>query len=86
VLGVDKHGEEWFQVTIGGHAGNRPGQRAAFGRVIGPSFSAAEVAPAIERMIERYVALREHEDETFVDVVERVGIEPFRESAYVHAD
>ncbi|MBU6269699.1 MAG: nitrite/sulfite reductase [Betaproteobacteria bacterium] len=82
VLGVDKHGEEWFQVTIGGHAGNRPGQRAAFGRVIGPSFSAAEVAPAIERMIERYIGLREHEDETFVEVVERVGIEPFRESAY----
>ena len=82
VLGVDKHGEEWFQVTIGGHAGNRPGQRAAFGRVIGPSFSAAEVAPAIERMIERYISLREHEDETFVEVVERVGIEPFRESAY----
>ncbi len=82
VLGVDKHGEEWYQITIGGHAGNRPGQRAAFGKVIGPSMSSAEVAPAIERMIERYIAIREHEDETFVDVVERVGIEPFKESAY----
>ena len=82
MLGVDKHGEEWYQITIGGHAGNRPGQRAAFGKVIGPSMASAEVAPAIERMIERYIALREHEDETFVDVVERAGLEPFRESAY----
>ena len=82
VLGVDKHGEEWFQVTIGGHAGNRPGQRAAFGKVIGPSFAADEVAPAIERMIETYISLREHEDESFVEVVERAGIEAFRESAY----
>ena len=82
VLGVDKHGEEWFQITIGGHAGNRPGQQAAFGKVIGPSFTSADVAPAIERMLERYIALREHEDETFVEVVERAGIEPFRESAY----
>ncbi len=82
VLGVDKHGEEWFQITIGGHAGNRPGQRAGFGKVIGPSFASKDVAPAIERIIERYIALREHEDETFIDVVERAGIEPFKESAY----
>ena len=99
VLGVDKHGEvdaalrismrqQLFgrQVTVGGHAGNRPGQRAAFGKVIGPSMSSAEVAPAIERMIERYVAIREHEDETFIDVLERTGIEPFKESAYATSD
>ena len=86
VLGVDKHGEEWYQITVGGHAGNRPGQRAAFGKVIGPSMSSAEVAPAIERMIERYVAIREHEDETFIDVLERTGIEPFKESAYATSD
>ncbi|HPU50076.1 MAG TPA: nitrite/sulfite reductase [Burkholderiaceae bacterium] len=86
VLGVDKHGEEWYQITIGGHAGNRAGQRAAFGKVIGPSMSQNEVAPAIERMIERYVAIREHEDETFIDVLERTGIEPFKESAYATSD
>ena len=86
VLGVDKHGEEWFQITVGGHAGNRPGQRAAFGKVIGPSMASAEVAPAIERMIERYIAIREHEDETFIDVLERTGIEPFKESAYATSD
>jgi sulfite reductase (NADPH) hemoprotein beta-component len=48
--------------------------------------ASAEVAPAIERMIERYVALREHEDETFIDVLERTGIEPFKESAYATSD
>jgi sulfite reductase (NADPH) hemoprotein beta-component len=86
ILGVDKHGEEWYQITIGGHAGNRPGQRAALGKVIGPSFKQDEVVGVVEKLIERYADLREHADERFIDVVERVGIEPFKEHVYALAD
>jgi len=77
VLGVDKNGSEWYQVTIGG----TQGEHAAIGRVIGPSFAAAEMPDVVERLIEIYVDLR-HEDERFVDTVRRVGIEPFKERVY----
>ncbi|HET7134883.1 MAG TPA: hypothetical protein VFJ25_03110, partial [Casimicrobiaceae bacterium] len=77
ILGVDKNGAEFYQVTIGGAQGND----AAIGKVIGPSFAAAEMPDVIERLIETYLELR-HEDERFVDVVRRLGIEPFKERAY----
>ncbi len=77
VLGVDKNGSEWYQVTIGG----TQGAHAAIGKVIGPSFAADEMPDVIERLIEIYVDLR-HEDERFVDTVRRVGIEPFKERVY----
>jgi sulfite reductase (NADPH) hemoprotein beta-component len=64
-------------VTIGGAQGND----AALGKVIGPSFAAAEMPDVIERLIETYLELR-HEDERFVDVVRRLGIEPFKERVY----
>ncbi len=78
ILGVDKHGEEFYQVTIGGSQ-TAP---AALGRVIGPSLKQDEVPDAVERMIDRYLGLRDSEVERFVDVVARVGIEPFKESVY----
>jgi sulfite reductase (NADPH) hemoprotein beta-component len=78
VLGVDKNGSEWYQVTIGG----TQGEHAAIGRVIGPSFAADEMPDVIARLIEIYVDLR-HDDERFVDTVRRVGIEPFKERVYV---
>jgi sulfite reductase (NADPH) hemoprotein beta-component len=77
ILGVDKNGAEFYQVTIGGAQGND----AALGKVIGPSFAAAEMPDVIERLIETYLELR-HEDERFVDVVRRLGIEPFKERVY----
>jgi sulfite reductase (NADPH) hemoprotein beta-component len=77
VLGVDKNGSEWYQVTIGG----TQGEHAAIGRVIGPSFAADEMPDVVERLIEIYIDLR-HEDERFVDTVRRVGIEPFKERVY----
>ena len=77
VLGVDKNGSEWYQVTIGG----TQGEHAAIGRVIGPSFAADEMPDVVARLIEIYIDLR-HEDERFVDTVRRVGIEPFKEHVY----
>jgi len=80
ILGVDKNGEEWYQVSIGGSQGND----AALGKVIGPSFAAQEMPDVIERLIDAYIAHR-HEDERFVDTVHRLGIEPFKERVYADA-
>ena len=78
ILGVDKNGEEWYQVTLGG----RQGKAARIGEVIGRSFSAAEVPDAIERLIATYLAHR-HADERFIDTFDRIGEEPFRNAAYL---
>jgi sulfite reductase (NADPH) hemoprotein beta-component len=77
ILGVDKQGSEWYQVSIGGSQGND----AALGKVIGPSFAAVEMPDVVERLIDTYIANR-HDDERFVDTVQRLGIEPFKERVY----
>jgi sulfite reductase (NADPH) hemoprotein beta-component len=77
ILGVDKGGEEWYQITIGGAAG----ADASLGSVIGPSVSKAQVAETIERLLEVYVEERAPE-ERFLDTVRRLGIKPFKERAY----
>ncbi len=77
ILGVDKNGEEWYQVEIGGN--QAPG---ALGRVIGPAFARADVPDVIERLIDTYLEHRDSEAERFVDVVQRIGIEPFKERVY----
>lgn len=77
ILGVDKNGSEWYQITLGG----AQGKHSALGKVIGPSFSAAEVPQVIERIIGTFVRYREHE-ELFVDTVARIGMEPFKERVY----
>jgi sulfite reductase (NADPH) hemoprotein beta-component len=83
ILGVDKNGEEWYQISIGGNQGlTRPGAPAALGKVIGPSFAREEIPAVIEKLIEVYLRLRDSEAERFVDVVWRTGIEPFRKHVY----
>ena len=77
ILGVDKGGEEWYQITIGGTAG----ARASLGSVIGPSVAKHQVAESIARMLEVYVEFR-HADERFVDTVHRLGVKPFKERVY----
>ncbi|MCK0507281.1 nitrite/sulfite reductase [Aromatoleum anaerobium] len=77
ILGVDKNGEEWYQVTIGGEQGNA----TALGKVIGPSFARADMADVVEKLIETYIEYR-HADERFVDTVHRLGIEPFKQRVY----
>ncbi|MBK7766245.1 MAG: nitrite/sulfite reductase [Sulfuritalea sp.] len=79
ILGVDKNGEEWYQITLGGAQGNN----ASIGQVIGRSFAAADVADVVEKLIETYLA-RRHADETFSDTVRRIGLEPFRASVYAN--
>jgi sulfite reductase (NADPH) hemoprotein beta-component len=87
ILGVDKNGEEWYQIQIGGNQGEtRPGVAATLGKVIGPSFARAEVPEVIERLIDCYLERRDSDAERFIDVVQRVGIEPFKESVYGKAD
>jgi sulfite reductase (NADPH) hemoprotein beta-component len=77
VLGVDKDGSEWYQVSIGGAQGNN----AAIGKIIGPSFSALQMPEVIDRLLQVYVRER-HEDERFVDTAQRLGIAPFKEHVY----
>ncbi|HVN45190.1 MAG TPA: nitrite/sulfite reductase [Steroidobacteraceae bacterium] len=77
ILGVDKHGEEWYQISLGGSANGF----TALGEVIGPSVAQHEVAATLERIVEAYRELRE-DGERFIDTVRRTGIAPFRERAY----
>ncbi len=83
ILGVDKGGEEWYQISIGGNQGlTRPGAPAALGKVIGPSVAREQIPDVIEKLIGVYLEQRESEEERFIDVVWRTGIEPFKEHVY----
>jgi len=77
ILGVDKDGSEWYQVTLGGNQGNF----ASIGKVIGPSFSEEEMPEVIKKIIGTYVSNR-HPDENFIDCVSRIGIDPFKKEVY----
>jgi sulfite reductase (NADPH) hemoprotein beta-component len=77
ILGVDKDGSEWYQVSIGGAQGNA----SAIGKIIGPSFSAHQMPGVIERILQVYVRDR-IEDERFIDTVNRIGVAPFKEHVY----
>jgi sulfite reductase (NADPH) hemoprotein beta-component len=85
ILGVDKHGEEYYQIEIGGEQG-KLGHGAAIGKVLGPSFAQHEVPDAIERLIACYLEHRDSEAERFIDVVRRLGLEPFKECLYGKRD
>ncbi len=84
ILGVDKNGEEWYQITIGGSQGGA--REGRIGRIIGPSFARADVPDVVEQLIETYLQRRDSEAERFVDVVQRIGIEPFKSSVYGNPD
>ena len=88
ILGVDKNGEEWYQIEIGGNPGKATGASPgpALGRVLGPSFARAEVPDVVERLIACYLERRDSEAERFIDVVQRIGIEPFKERVYGKPD
>ncbi len=80
ILGVDKDGQEWYQVTLGGSDGTRLSGEAVPGKVIGPSFAADEMVDVIEALIDTFRSQRQPA-ETFVNTVKRVGIEPFKTAA-----
>ncbi|MFI8747533.1 nitrite/sulfite reductase [Pseudomonas sp. NPDC077186] len=77
ILGVDKNGSEWYQLTLGGSQG----QQAALGKVIGPSFAAEQVPEVIERIVRTYVDQRQV-NEGFLDTFQRIGLEPFKANVY----
>jgi sulfite reductase (NADPH) hemoprotein beta-component len=77
ILGVEKHGEEWYQITLGGSVNGF----TALGEVIGPSVPQPAVAGVIEELVEVYRAQRS-EGERFIDTYRRVGVVPFKERVY----
>ena len=88
ILGVDKDGKEWYQVTLGGADGTHLSGPATPGKVVGPSFSAAEVPDVVEAVLDTYRAHRQVVDgpagprhETFIATLRRVGMEPFKAAA-----
>jgi sulfite reductase (NADPH) hemoprotein beta-component len=92
ILGVDKAGEEWYQITIGGRQNggvstdtslvHNRGGGAAIGRVIGPSFEREQIPDVIYCLIQTYLRLRDSDAERFIDVVDRLGIAPFKHDVY----
>ena len=80
ILGVDKDGQEWYQMTLGGSDGSHLSGPARAGKVVGPSFAAAEVLGVIEAVLDTYVAQRQ-DRETFQQTLNRVGFDPFKTAA-----
>jgi sulfite reductase (NADPH) hemoprotein beta-component len=80
VLGVDKDGSEWYQVSLGGSDGSTLSGASAAGKVIGPSFAAEEVPDVIEAVIEVYLDQRSA-GERFIETVRRIGLPPFKAAA-----
>ena len=80
ILGVDKDGKEWYQVSLGGSDGSRLSGEPAAGKVVGPSFGAMEVPGVVEAVLDVFRKRREGR-ETFIDTLRRVGMEPFKEAA-----
>jgi sulfite reductase (NADPH) hemoprotein beta-component len=78
ILGVEKNGEEYYQVTVGGRAD----QDAELGKILGPAVPYGEIADVVEDIAAAYLELRERPDELFVDTVKRLGVEPFKERVY----
>jgi sulfite reductase (NADPH) hemoprotein beta-component len=78
ILGVEKNGEEFYQVTVGGRAG----EDAELGKILGPAVPYGEIADVVEDIAAAYLELRERPDELFIDTVGRVGVDPFKERVY----
>jgi len=78
ILGVDKRGEEFYQVTLGGSAGHD----AAIGDILGPSFFAEDMGDVIEEILNTYLDNRLDQNERFLDTYRRIGIEKFKERVY----
>jgi sulfite reductase (NADPH) hemoprotein beta-component len=78
ILGVDKKGVEWYQVTLGGSSDNH----AAIGQRLGPAIAKSDITAAITTILDVYQKQRLHVDESFLATVERIGLTPFEEQVY----
>lgn len=81
VLGVDKKGEEFYQLSLGGSGA----EDASIGKILGPALPADKVATAVDQLVEAYLSARV-DGERFLDTYRRVGLEPFKEAVYAQAD
>ncbi|MEM6650447.1 MAG: nitrite/sulfite reductase [Pseudomonadota bacterium] len=81
ILGVDKKGEEFYQITLGGAAD----EKAAIGEVVGRGLSTGQVVDAVEKLVNVYLSIRTEDQERFIDVYRRVGVTPFKEALYDEA-
>ena len=81
ILGVDKKGQEFYQVCLGGSAA----REASIGKILGPSFKQQDMPDVVEKILATYLGLRA-EQETFLETYQRVGIDPFKEAVYAKAD
>jgi sulfite reductase (NADPH) hemoprotein beta-component len=81
ILGVDRQGEEFYQITLGG----AEGADCAIGEQVGPGFAADKITDAVETLIETYLKLRRDPGERFLDAYRRVGLGPFQEALYADA-
>ncbi len=83
ILGVDKKGSEFYQISVGGHSGHS-GEQAALGQILGPSFARDEVPDIIEKILNVYTNNR-YSGESFLATFRRIGIDPFKEHVYANA-
>ncbi|MEX0301894.1 MAG: nitrite/sulfite reductase [Leisingera sp.] len=81
ILGLDRAGVENYQITLGGDAS----ENAAIGTRTGPGFAYDEIVPAVERIVDTYLAVRDSAEETFIETYRRVGMEPFKAALYPEA-
>lgn len=77
ILGVDRRGEEYYQITLGGSAN----EHAAIGKIVGPAFSSADIVDAVEKVVDTYIGVR-NDGERFLDTYNRLGDAPFKEALY----
>ena len=77
ILGVDKKGEEYYQISLGGSQGNE----SSLGKILGPSFYREDVTDVIDKLLKVYIGERTP-DETFLDTYRRIGLKPFKEQVY----
>ncbi|MGB2074418.1 MAG: nitrite/sulfite reductase, partial [Henriciella sp.] len=78
ILGVDRKGQEFYQISLGGRAD----EKAAIGEIAGKALSQEEIPAAIKQIIETYRSHRTSKDERFIDTLERIGHAPFKEAIY----
>ena len=81
ILGIDKRGEEYYQLMLGGS----PGNDASIGKILGAALAQDQIVDAIEKVLARYLTVRESPDERFIETVRRVGFEPFKQAVYGNA-
>ncbi len=81
ILGVDKKGEEFYQLSLGGSGA----EDASLASILGPALAADQVAPAVEQLVEAYLGLRASPEERFLDTYRRLGAGPFKEAVYADA-